>query len=449
MATSRTLLILGAQGDLTSRLLLPGLGQLLASQRRSDIEILGVDRAAVSDPEWRALIGKSFTAAGVDLDRVRPVLDAARYVQADATDASDLSRVIQECHGVPAFYFALPPRITVAACSALRHLELPEGTVLALEKPFGVDEDSAARLNRQLVQLVPEQQIQRVDHFLGKSTVLNLLGLRFANRIFESVWNSEHIERVEIRYDEALGLEGRAGYYDGAGALVDMIQSHLLLVMALVAIEPPSTLHPEDLRGAMAQVLRAVRPIDAGRRARYTAGEIGGRSFPSYVDEPGVDPSRNTETLAEVNLAIDNWRWAGVPFRLRSGKAVGDARKDIVVTFREVPHLPTGFRGSAGRPILRIALAPDRLDLDVTINGAGDPFELDRVSLGADFGQPELIPYGEVLHGILNNDPLLSVRGDIAEECWRVVDAIRADWQAGRVPLEDYAAGSPGPSGWD
>ena len=243
---------------------------------------------------------------------------------------------------------------------------MPEGTILALEKPFGTDLDSARALNRRLEQLVPERQIHRIDHFLGKSTVLNLLGLRFANRIFESVWNADNIAEVEITFDERLALEGRAGYYDKAGALADMLQSHLLLVLALVAMEPPSSLEPDDLRGAMAQALRATRVWDgdaaaASRRARYTAGTMGTRQLVPYTEEPGVDPARETETLAEVRLGIENWRWAGVPFILRSGKALSDDRKEIVVTFKDVPHLPTGFSGAHGQSRLRIALTPDEI----------------------------------------------------------------------------------------
>ena len=194
-----------------------------------------------------------------------------------------------------------------------------------LEKPFGTDEASAADLNAIIGRLVPEDQIHRVDHFLGKSTVLNLLGLRFTNRLFEPMWSADHVEQVDIVFDEPLGLENRARYYDGAGALVDMIQSHLLQVLALIAMDPPASLDARDLRDRKAEALRACRvwagdPAARRRRARYTAGTIDGRRLPGYADEPGVDPARHTETLAEVVLEVDTWRWAGVPFRLRSGQ---------------------------------------------------------------------------------------------------------------------------------
>jgi glucose-6-phosphate 1-dehydrogenase len=407
----------------------------------------------MSESAWRARVVKSFDSSGASGAASRAVAAESRYVRADVTDPEALSRILGECTGAPAIYFALPPQVTIAACEALAKVDLPAGTVFGLEKPFGTDLSSAVALNRRLVKLIPERRIHRVDHFLGKSTVLNLLGLRFANRIFEPVWNAENIASVDILFDEQLALEGRAGYYDRAGALVDMIQSHLLLVMALVAMEPPSSIDADDLRGAMAQALRATRvldgdPVAASRRARYTAGTIRGRKLPSYVSEPGVDPKNRTETLAEVTFAIDNWRWAGVPFTLRSGKALARARKEIVVTFKDVPHLPSGFAGRPGPARLRIALTPDEISLDLNINGQGDPFTIDRIVLGTEFAAGELPPYGEVLSGLLGDDPTLSVRADEIEECWRIVEPVLAAWKKDSVPLQSYRAGSDGPSDW-
>jgi glucose-6-phosphate 1-dehydrogenase len=381
------------------------------------------------------------------------VLATTRYEKADVTSADDLDRLINGVPAAPALYFALPPAVTANACTVLNNVSLPEGTTLVLEKPFGTDQASAAALNAQLAKLVPEGQVHRVDHFLGRSTVLNLLGVRFANRLFEPVWNADHIERVDIVFDEQLTLENRARYYDRAGALVDMIQSHLLQVLAIVAMDPPAEANAVDLRDAKAHVLRACRPwqndpASAARRARYTTGTIDGRQVPDYVNEPGVDPSRNTETLAELTVEVDTWRWAGVPFLLRSGKAIQDFRKEIAVTFKPTPHLPTGLKGVAAPDRLRIALGPDKLALDINVNGPDDPLELDRASLEADFGAGRLPAYGEVLSGVLQGDPLLSVRGDTAEECWRIVDPVLDAWRTNQVPMETYPAGSAGPAGW-
>ena len=446
-----TLVILGAGGDLSKRLLLPGVGQVLASVRGRPFRVLGVGQDPMSDEQWRERMAASFAAGGASGPRLDDVVRQSTFHQADVTDAADLERILGECTGIPALYFALPPQVTIAACSALEDVALPEGTVLALEKPFGADLRSAEALNRQLLRLVPENQVHRVDHFLGKSTVLNVLGLRFANRIFEQVWNRDNIERIEIIFDEQLALEGRASYYDRSGALVDMIQSHLLLVMALVTMEPPSSVDADDLRGAMAQVLRATEipdAITASRRAQYTAGTISEQEIPSYVDEPGVSEGSMTETLAEITVEVANWRWAGVPILLRSGKALSDLRKEVVVTFRDVPHLPRGLSGREGPVELRISLSPDTLSLDVLLNGEEDPFVLDHATLTATFGAGNLGPYGEVLHGILSGDPTLSVRADAVEQCWRIVAPVLAAWKADAVPLDHYDAGTAGPAGW-
>ena len=324
--------------------------------------------------------------------------------------------------------------------------------MLAIEKPFGTDLASATALNRLLQQLVPEEQVFRVDHFLGKSTVINLIGLRFANRIFEPLLSAQNVAHVEIRIEEDLALEGRAGYYDRAGALVDMIQSHLLLVLALATMEPPATVASEDLRGAMAQVLRATRAWKKdgteSRRARYTAGTIGRRKLPAYTAEEGVDKARGTETLAEMTVTIDNWRWAGVPFVLRSGKAIGEPRQEVVFTFRDVPHLPTGFSGPSRQAQLRIGIKPAVMSLDLVTNGFADPFDLECDTLDARFPASELSAYGEVLAELLDGDPTLSVRGDIAEECWRIVEPVLAAWRKDKVPLDSYPAGSRGPRSW-
>jgi glucose-6-phosphate 1-dehydrogenase len=447
-ARIETLVILGAGGDLTSRLLLPGLASYLASPRAHGVQLIGVDRMAQTDAQWRAAVTAAFEGASAPL--ARGLIDSTRYVQADVSEAAQLKTLLEQCTGRTALYFALPPAVTELACRTLSTLELPTGLTLALEKPFGIDLASAKALNRLLETMLPEEQLFRVDHFLGKSTVLNLLGLRFANRIFEPLFSAPNVESVEIVVDETLGLEGRAGYYDRAGALVDMIQSHLLLVLALATMEPPASLSADDLRGAMAQVLRATRPAlkngKSSRRARYGAGEVDGRRLGAYVDEPGVDPRRHTETLAEISLVIDNWRWAGVPFTLRSGKALGSARQDILIRFKEVPHLPTGLTGATGPSCLRISIKPATLDLDLVLNGEGDPFVLERTALHAQLRDGDLSAYGEVIASLLEGDPSLSVRGDVAEECWRIVTPILEAWRSDAVPLGSYPAGSEGPA---
>jgi glucose-6-phosphate 1-dehydrogenase len=442
-----TLVIFGAGGDLTSRLLLPGVASYLGSDRGKKLLLIGVDRAERTDHDWRATVRKAFRASPSDL--ADDVAENAIWMAGDVTQAAELERILAATKGRTALYFALPPAVTLIACEVLATIHRPEGLALALEKPFGTDLASAEHLNRLLETMMPETQLFRVDHFLGKSTVLNLLGLRFANRIFEPLLSAENVERVDIIFDEELALEGRAGYYDQAGALRDMIQSHLLLVLALTTMEPPASLDSEDLRGAMAQVLRATRPLHkngtASRRGRYGPGKAGRKEVLAYLAEPGVDASRHTETWAEMTVVIDNWRWAGVPFVLSSGKAMGDACQDVLVTFKPVPHLPTGLTGVTGPSQLRLSLKPPRLDLDLVINGEGNPFELERVALSASMQDGELTAYGEVLAGLLEGDPVLSVRGDVAEQCWRIVEPVLHAWEADRVPLETYPAGSTWP----
>lgn len=253
---SASVVILGAGGDLTERLLLPGLASLLL-RHRYDVQVIGASTGESTDDAWRRLIADSFARAEEGGDTPPDLLESATYMQADATDVADLRRVIGACRHTPIIYFALPPSVTIAACEALRDVDLPDDTRLALEKPFGTDRDSARRLNRLLTRLVPETQIYRIDHFLGMSTVLNILGMRFANRMFAGAWQRESVEAVEIVFDETLGLEGRGAYYDAAGALIDMLQSHLLEVMALVAMEPIPRLDEVELRSNIAQVLRS------------------------------------------------------------------------------------------------------------------------------------------------------------------------------------------------
>ncbi|MDQ0728558.1 glucose-6-phosphate dehydrogenase [Microbacterium sp. W4I20] len=450
MTDPTTLVIFGAGGDLASRLLLPALGQLLTREPSRAVRIIGADREDWTDADLEAVVRASFATmdAEVAASRVEVV-----YRKTDITRADDLSALLKDCSGQVALYFAVPPSIAAASITAMTPDMLPEGAVLVMEKPFGIDEASARALNETLTALVPESQVFRVDHFLGRSTTLNLLGARFANRILEPLWSAESIESVDIVYDESLALEGRAGYYDAAGALVDMIQSHLLQVLAVLAMEEPATLDEVDFREATSAVLRATSvwggdPANSSRRARYTAGAIEGVEKPSYVDEPGVDPDRQTETLAEATFEVRNARWAGVPFRLRSGKALGDPAREIVVHFRPVRHIPTGLTGSSDGAVLRFSLGPDRMSLELNLNAAEDPFELERSTLAADLGEGALKAYAEVLSGVLDGDPMLAVRGDAAEQCWRIVEPILQAWRRGDVPLEDYAAGSAGPESW-
>jgi glucose-6-phosphate 1-dehydrogenase len=396
---------------------------------------------------------------GATGDLADAVIEKARYVKADPSRADDWKPLLDAAEGDElVVYFALPPAVVTKVAGVLKDVDLPERTVLAVEKPFGNDAESAAALNAQLRAILPEERIHRVDHFLGHRATLAMLALRFDNRLFEPSWNGDAVERVEIVYDEQLGLEGRAGYYDTAGALKDMLQSHLLQVLSVVATEPPAGVDAVELRDATAAALRATRVWEHGpvfpntdapsRRARYTAGDIGDRHLPSYTDEEGVEADRNTETLAEIALEVRTARWAGVPFVLRSGKAIGTPRDEISLAVRPVRHRPDGQTGEGEPERIVIGFKPPRLRLQLTAGGGSMPFGLEPEDVSGSLPKSAVTEYGEVVRGVLGNDPTLSVRGDVAEQCWRIVQPILDAWAKGEVPLDEYPAGSAGPDSW-
>ncbi len=450
----QTLLILGASGDLTGRLLLPGVGGLIGSPQGKDLKLLGAGMDEWSQDQWLKRVRDCFASVHASGPRIDALLADTCYTQADVTNPDDLKGLLAQAEGPVSIFFALPPAVTRLVCEALTRIDLPRTTRLVLEKPFGNDAKTAYEMNDLLVRLVSEDNIFRVDHFLGKSTVLNLLGLRFANRIFEPVWTNEHVEKIEIIFDEDLGLEGRAGYYDKAGALKDMIQSHLLQVMAVLMMGPPPTLGAADIRDRKAEILRATHiwqddPVTNSRRARYTPGTINDHKLPGYASSPGVDAKRKTETLAELTVEVRTWRWVGVPVVLRSGKALGTSRKECNITLRPVPLVPKGFKGTAAQERLQICMGdPASMSLGLNINGPGNPLELEHTQLEVDFGDGELKPYGEVLRGVLDHDPMLAVRGDSAVECWRIVQPVLDAWARDEVPLDTYPAGTSGPTKW-
>jgi glucose-6-phosphate 1-dehydrogenase len=447
------LAIFGATGDLTGRYLLPGLAALRNAADLADrFQLIGVSREDWSDEQFRNWAAAELDRHAGELpqDARHAVVAASRYHQADVTDPAAVATAITGDEPLAA-YLALPPSIFAATVSALHHTGLAEGSTIVLEKPFGEDLAAAVKLNTLLAEVIPEESVFRVDHFLAMTTVQNVLGTRLANRVLEPIWNSRHICEVEIVWEESLALEGRAGYYDGVGALKDMLQNHLLQLLCLVAMEPPISLEARDLRDRKVDVLRSIRPLSdtdvvhRTRRARYARGSINGRPIPAYVDEQGVDPDHRTETFAEVELQLDNWRWPGTIFRMRTGKALGRDRMEVAVHFRQVPHLPDGFRGDARPNVLRFALEPEGVVVELMGVGA-HARTLAPLTLSADIEPAALPAYGRLLLDVFNRNAALSIRGDEAEESWRVVSPVLAAWAADRVPLEEYPAGSDGPA---
>lgn len=451
----KTLAILGASGDLTARFLMPAIVRLHeAGQLPERFRVIGL-----AQDDWDARLFRRHleqklgaTASNVDHPSRDAVLSATDYHHVDVTNRDQLSKILGTVIDPLVAYLALPPTLFEPAVRTLAALQLPKGSKLVLEKPFGTDLASAQQLNRLLHESFPEQDVFRLDHFLGKQTVQNILGLRFANRIFEPLWNAQHVERIDIVWDETITAAGRASFYDGTGALRDMIQNHLLQLLALMAMEPLHTLDERTLRDRKVDVLRAVRRLASEEvarqtvRGRYGRGIIDGQEIPAYLEEKGVKPGSATETFAQVMLSIDNWRWAGVPFLLRTGKALGRDRREIVIHFRAVPHLTFGQKSQPQPNTLKIELAPDRIALSVNVNGPGDLCDLEPVVLDSAFASGGLPAYARLLLDVLNGDPMLSIRDDEAEESWRIVEPILAAWADERIPLDEYPAGSAGPA---
>ncbi|MBO0705890.1 MAG: glucose-6-phosphate dehydrogenase [Candidatus Dormibacteraeota bacterium] len=447
------LVIFGGTGDLTGRYLLPGLATLLAGGHLSEgFEVVGASREEWSDEQFRnwAADWLGREAGGVDAGARAALVNSLRYRRIDLADQATVTACTAGEAPV-AVYLALPPAVFPTAVTALHQAGLPADSQVVFEKPFGEDHDSARTLNRLVAELVDERHAFRVDHFLAMTTVQNVLGTRLANRVLEPIWNSAHIEEIEVIWEESLALEGRAGYYDHVGALKDMVQNHLLQVLCLVAMEPPISLGERDLRDRKVDVLRSVRPLEdddvaaRSRRARYRAGRVGDRQIPAYVDEHGVTPEHGTETFAEVTLQLDSWRWSGTNFRLRTGKAMGADHMEVLVHFRPVPHLPFEHSDSSVPNRLRFGLEPEGLALELTGTGPGAALSLVPLTLSAEMEPPELPAYGRILLDVLRGNSALSIRADEAEEAWRVVTPVLDGWSRNLAPLEEYDAGSTGP----
>jgi len=447
------MVLFGASGDLTSRLLMPAIAQLAeAGQLPQPFRIVG---SAISD--WSSDDFREHIA--VTLKEHSPVAPATRdalvrmlnFQAADVTEPKDVVRLIGDDHPDTVVYLALPPDLLTSVLPALATSKLGRSDALAIEKPFGTDLASARHLNEILRVQLPEPTVFRIDHFLSNELVHRVIVLRFLNRVFEPLFNAVHVERVDINWLESLTLEGRASYYDGAGALKDMVQNHLMEVMALVLMEQPAKLGPGSHRSVRVEALRAVATPTAERmcsdtvRARYTAGVIGSRQVPSYVDEPGVDPGRNTETYASLTVDVENPRWSGVPFTLCSGKALEADMAEIVIHFRPLPQYLIAQWPGVEPNALRIGLREPYVRLTTTLNGPERTAE--RRELEARSTTPRFTAYAHLIQEMLKGDPMLFITGDEAEEAWRIVDPVMNAWSAGHVPLQEYPAGGvpPGP----
>jgi glucose-6-phosphate 1-dehydrogenase len=463
------ILIFGASGDLTSRKLIPA---LLALARKGlpaeGFEVVGVARHRWSDDAFRAhLLASLDPAEAQSFGLLAPRL---HYVPGDVSRPEDLAALDARLAALPSasgpsprrlFYLSLKPDLflpaveNLMAASLLRRSEEGRGRVI-VEKPFGHDLASAHAINDRLHELLSERQIYRIDHYLGKETVQNLFALRFNNAIFEALWNRVHVELVQITVAEELGVgQGRAGYYDRAGALRDMLQNHMLQILALVAMEPPGSLHPEAVRDQKVTVLRNLRIALPAVRARYGAGPAGG----PYLEEEGVAPGSTTETFVALRAEVNTWRWAGVPFLLRHGKRMPRRFSEIKVQFRVPPiqlfdrvdaELPRSLDGEVCtlRPnVLTLSLQPrEALSLSFGVKAPGVGMTMAPAHFGFDyrdrFGAATTPAYERLLLDAMQGDPTLFLRADEVEAAWRFADRVRETWN---LDLLEYAAGSWGP----
>ncbi len=446
------MVLFGASGDLTSRLLLPAIAQLGEDDLLPPgLTIVGSDIADWSTGEFREHIaGKLREHATVPSATRDRVVSMLTFEPADVTRPEDVRRVIGDDHPNTLVYLALPPSLLTKALPALAATRLGPEDAVAVEKPFGTDLASAHHLNEILRIQLPEPTIFRIDHFLSDELVRRVIVLRFLNRVFEPVLNAVHVDRVDISWLESLTLEGRASYYDGAGALKDMVQNHLMEAMALVLMERPARVDADSFRAVRVEALRAVATPSAERmrsdaiRARYTAGTIGTRQVPAYVDEPGVDPSRQTETYASLTLVPHSPRWDGVPFTLRSGKALETDSAEIAIHFRPLPRYLTDLFAGVEPNVLRIGLMEPYVRVTATLNGPEQTAE--NQELEARSTPPRFSAYAHLIEEMLKGDPRLFIRGDEAEEAWRIIDPVMAAWAAGEVPMQEYAAGTAPPA---
>ena len=466
-----TLVLFGATGDLAARKLLPAVYDLLADGRlperfrllavvrdgRDDASFREHVRAAIATHARHALDDRLWDALAPRIGVVTGTYGTPELYEALAAQLEDGDRE----DGEPSqrlFYLAISPDHFADTARGLCEAGLGRGadpaTRLLIEKPFGRDLASARELNGAIEASFEERQVFRIDHYLGKETVQNLLVLRFGNGIFEPLWNRTAIDHVQITVAEDLGIGHRAGYYDGAGALRDVIQNHALQLLSLVAMEPPASFDAHLVRDEKAKALNAVRPLDPARdavRGQYTAGWVAGERVPGYREEQGVPDDSRTDTYAALRVEIDNWRWAGVPFYLRTGKRLPLRTTEIAIAFKPPPHQP--FRGLDAPPPpneLVIAVQPNEgATLQIAAKMPGTALRMRPVQMDFQYGtsflreSPEA--YERLLHDALLGDATLFTRADEVEAAWRVVDPVLAAWAEDGAP-QAYEAGSAGPA---
>jgi len=473
---STALVIFGATGDLAHRKLLPALYNLAHEGALPErFELVGIARSTYSDDEFRQLARESierFSRREPDPDVLAGLLEDLRYIPG-SFDQDAVYRQIDGALGEfeeragyalnRVFYMSTAPKFFPVIVQKLGEAGLAKcdkaETRLVIEKPFGYDLASARELNAELLGVLDESQIFRIDHYLGKETVQNLMAFRFANTLFEPVWNRNFVDHVEITAAEDIGIEGRADYYDRAGALRDLVQNHMLQLLSLLTMEPPSAFDADRVRDEKVKVLESIVPpardqvAEMTVRAQYGPGTVGGKQVPGYLEEEGIPADSRTETYAALRLHVSNWRWAGVPFYLRTGKRLARRVTEIAVTLKPIPHVAFQSTGSVGVQQNQIILTvqPDEgVSVSLGAKIPGSRMRIRPVFMEFRYGtaflseSPEA--YERLILDAMRGDATLFTRNDEIEALWAIVDPILTAWQEDTSsPLAQYPAGSSGP----
>lgn len=472
------LVIFGATGDLTKRKLIPSLFALETQNLLPEkFAILGSSRSEKSDDEFRELMRDSLKkyAGSADSKQIESFINKICYQSVDAFDADDYPNLLKKLKslreelsisGNTIFYLSTPPSLYGVIPQNLAKLDLNKEDDgwkrVIIEKPFGYDLKSAEELNKLLNQSWLEHQLYRIDHYLGKETVQNLLVTRFSNGIFEPLWNRNYVHHVEITSAESIGVEKRGGYYDKSGALRDMVQNHLLQIVGFVAMEPPASMDSDAIRNEIVKVFKSLRPIEEKNvinqviRGQYLSATIKGKKVPGYREEEGVDPNSKTETFAALKFYIDNWRWGGIPFYIRTGKHLPTKVTEAVIHFKPTPHYLFAQKDiceSCNQLVIRIQ--PDEgilLKFGMKVPGQG--FEVQNVNMDFHYSdlrnQPVPKAYERLLYDSMMGDSTLYARGDAVMAAWKFLDPVMNAWKSNpEIPVYGYPAGTWGPENAD